>query len=232
MIPRSFLAALCLVTACAPALLAQDIPPEPAASAEPAAEAETTPGASCRATVNATEVTIPLATDAETTPSITRRETLMNWPGNALSRWRGKAPACNSAQLIAYLGQTVPVEDIDGYCLTPSDTGDYLLVPGPRNYRGQCRKTTCERVNASKADALAMTGAMAGKVGAVVTHPGVKAVSHGSGAMILSGTGAAITGTLTTAGSTVLGALAAPVALTAAAVSVVAVGGALYVCQE
>lgn len=196
------------------------------ASALPAQEADPN---LCQATVNETEVIVDRSlVDSE----ITRREALLAWPDKAINRWRGTLPTCNSAELISHLAGTVPAEEIDGYCLATSETGEYVLLPGPRNYRGLCRKTTCERVNATRDDAVAMTGSVARGVRDVATHPGTKAVTHGSGAMILSGTGASITTTLSTAGSTALTALTAPVALTAAAVTVVAVGGALYVCQD
>ncbi|MGB3313767.1 MAG: hypothetical protein WBB85_05105 [Albidovulum sp.] len=69
-------------------------------------------------------------------------------------------------------------------------------------------------------------------VGLAERFSGIAAVAQqGSGAVILSGTGGQLAGALTNLGSTAMAMLTAPATLTAAAVTVVAVGGTLYVCH-
>lgn len=92
----------------------------------------------------------------------------------------------------------------------------------------------CDRVNATREEALAIVGFGAGAsagASAATAAAGVTAVTHSSGAVILTGSSGYIAGTLGTIGSGLLAFLTAPATLTAAAVSVVAVGGAVYVCR-
>lgn len=93
----------------------------------------------------------------------------------------------------------------------------------------------CERVNASKEVALAVSGLSAGAGAAttgIMAAVGVTAVTHSSGAVILAGTSGYIGGILGTAAASVLGILSAPVVVAGSAVVLVAVGGAVYVWQE
>lgn len=95
-------------------------------------------------------------------------------------------------------------------------------------------KSICERVNNSKDAALAIAGLGAGASGgaaAAASAAGVTAVTHSSGAVILTGASGYIAGTLGTIGASVVAVLTAPATLIAAGVSVVAVGGAVYVCK-
>lgn len=98
----------------------------------------------------------------------------------------------------------------------------------------QPSKTLCERVNASKDAAIAIAGLGAGASGgatAAASAAGVTAVTHSSGAVILTGASGYIAGTLGTIGAAALAVLTAPATLTAAVVSVVTVGGAVYICK-
>lgn len=109
---------------------------------------------------------------------------------------------------------------------------------GERDAYLNCKKPTktfCERVNDSKDAAIAIVGVGAGATGGASVAAGaagVSAVAHSSGAVILTGSGGYIAGTLGSLGAGALAVLTAPATLTAAAVSVVAVGGAVYVCRE
>lgn len=108
---------------------------------------------------------------------------------------------------------------------------------GEANAYGVCKTPTkafCARVNDTKAAALAITGFTTGTIGGTVgatTATGTTVVAHSSGAAILTGSGGYVAGTLGTIGTTVIGILTAPATIAAAAVSVVAVGGAVYVCS-
>ncbi|MDP1548245.1 MAG: hypothetical protein Q8L87_19700 [Anaerolineales bacterium] len=109
---------------------------------------------------------------------------------------------------------------------------------GERNAYLECRepsRTFCERVNDSKDAAIAITGVAAGATGGATlatAGTGVTAVAHSSGAVILTGAGGYIAGTLASIGAGALAILTSPITITATAVSVVAVGGAVYICKE
>jgi len=97
------------------------------------------------------------------------------------------------------------------------------------------KKSFCERVNETKAAAMAIAGAAAGAVGGASTAAGaagVTAVAHSSGAVILTGTSGYIAGTLGGVGATSLAVLTAPATAVAATVSVVTVGGAVFLCRD
>ena len=125
------------------------------------------------------------------------------------------------------------------FCMSYDEEQDTLVgfSEGERDAYLICKEPSvplCDRVNATKDEALAIVGIGAGATAgasAAVGAAGVTAVTHSSGAVILTGSSGYIAGTLGTVGSGLLAVLTAPAALTAAAVSVVAVGGAVYVCQ-
>ncbi|MDO5648771.1 hypothetical protein [Paracoccus sp. (in: a-proteobacteria)] len=133
------------------------------------------------------------------------------------------------------LRSLTPELDDDGrqpFCLRMDASGDSVMGYdlGDRDAWGRCRaprKTACERVNATKDAAAAMTGAAAR-----ATVSGLQALPDGSGAVILSGSGEAITGALGTIGGAASAIAASPALIAGTAVSVVAVGGAVYACRE
>ena len=188
----------------------------------------------CLATINGSEVTVEY--EPGSAAPVTRRERALGWPGKAWNRAWGTPPACDSGVVIAYLGQTLAADEIEGYCLAEEDeTGTFLLVPGERNFRGRCRKTACQRVNAAADDALAASGALARTVTDVATGRSdsrLSAVAHSSGAAILSGNAGPLSAALSGIGPGVMAILTAPATLAAAAVSVVTIGGAVYVCHD
>ncbi|WP_153145326.1 hypothetical protein [Dechloromonas sp. H13] len=107
---------------------------------------------------------------------------------------------------------------------------------GRRDAYGQCKKPgkICETVNATKDEALAIVGLGAGAAGGATlatSAAGITAVTHSSGAVILTGSAGYIAGTLGTVAASVVSVLTAPATLVGATVSVVAVGGAVYLCK-
>lgn len=106
---------------------------------------------------------------------------------------------------------------------------------GERDAYVRCKKpskSVCERVNGTKEGLIAVAGVGAGATAgasAAASAAGVTAVSHSSGAVILTGSSGYIAGTLGSLGSGALAVLTAPATLTAAAVTVVGVGGAVLV---
>jgi hypothetical protein len=128
------------------------------------------------------------------------------------------------------------------FCLVYDSEGDTItgFAQGDRDAFLMCKepsKPLCERVNDSKDAAMAIAGFGAGTAAAAAgtqaaaTAAGVSAVAHSSGAVILTGSAGYIAGTLGTIGATALSILTAPATLAAATVTVVAVGGAVYVCS-
>ncbi len=93
----------------------------------------------------------------------------------------------------------------------------------------------CEVVSNNTEKFAAVVGLGAGATGtaAMATSGlGITAVTHSSGAVILTGSSGYIAGTLGALGSSALAFLTAPLTLSAAAVSVVAVGGTVYYCSS
>lgn len=141
------------------------------------------------------------------------------------------------AVIEALLPELSPIER-SAFCLMyDEEGGEYVgYAEGERDAYLKCKEASvplCDRVNATKEEALAIVGIGAGAsagASAAASAAGVTAVTHSSGAVILTGSSGYIAGTLGTVGSGLLAILSAPVTLTAAAVSVVAVGGAVYVC--
>ncbi len=120
----------------------------------------------------------------------TRRERLLGWPGRQLDRVRGMAPACDGAVTSTFLSAIAVLDDAAGQCLAcdPVDEG-YILVPGPRKFRGRCARTVGARVNMLRGDSFAL----AARIGALVTgreivspRDGLATVARTSGAMLLT----------------------------------------------
>jgi hypothetical protein len=192
----------------------------------------------CVATVNGAPLAIdPAAQGASGESGV--RERLLAWPGRRLNQALGRAPTCDSETLIAYLGATVPPEEIDGYCLSEQGDSGFILVPGERNFRGRCTTTACDKVNTTADAALNVAGTIATGVAndllgveeAPETGVENRGLMHASGAAILTGTTGYISANLGTIGSGLATALSTPAVLAASAVTVVAVGGAVYVCR-
>ncbi|MCE6950545.1 hypothetical protein LAZ29_06360 [Cereibacter sphaeroides] len=103
------------------------------------------------------------------------------------------------------------------------------FAEGKRDAYVHCAQPTgafCEKVNASAETARKVAGA-AGRV-----LNGVHAVENSAGAVVLSGSTGSVSAALSNLGATALPIVSAPATLAAAAVTVVAVGGAVYVCSE
>jgi hypothetical protein len=124
------------------------------------------------------------------------------------------------------------------FCLLFDEDRDTYrgFMVGARDAWLGCRSPAagfCRHVNATRDTALAVTGALAQAVTAPAPDDtaGSSVLDAASGALIASGAGSYITSTLGAAASSALATLTAPATLTAAAVTVGAVGGAVYVCN-
>lgn len=187
----------------------------------------------CRAEVNGQEVVVDYENDEVKDFSVSRRESLSRLPQRTWNWAWGTPPTCNSTVLIEYLGQALAADEIDDYCLDPSEGSGFILVPGERTYRGRCAKTTCERVNTTAREATNLAGFFAGTLlGTNETGQTLKTVTHSTGATYLLGNGSALSGAFQSAGGAVATALSAPTVLAATAASVAVVGGVVYVCSD
>lgn len=188
----------------------------------------------CASVVNGEALRFDRETFLENRDGVTRRERLLTWPGRQWDGLRGREPECDSQTLIRYLSLTIPADQIDGYCLSEVDDLGHLLIPGERNFRGRCTGTVCEVVNTSAEAAVNVTGTAARAVAEQTLNRegGVGGLLHTSGAAILTGQATTISSTLGSIGTAMGAALSTPAVLAATAVTVVAVGGAVYVCRD
>ncbi|KAF0674850.1 hypothetical protein [Profundibacterium mesophilum] len=189
----------------------------------------------CLAHVNAQEIVIDRDLLGDEVPKASLARRALGWPSRKLDALKGDYPECGPEILIRSLAQTVPEDEVAGYCLAEDPEQGWLLVPGERGARGRCAKTACERVNGAK------TAAINTAVKAIDLSRGpepdpdgsdMDAVLHSSGAAILKGSSSYILGALGSAASGAGAALSAPAVIAAASVSLVAVGGAVYLCSE
>ncbi len=187
---------------------------------------------SCAARVNAQELI--LVPEAMGAPSPGLRERLLMWPQRSWDRAWGERVACDSAAVMHFLATTMRLDQTEGYCLAQDDAQGWLLVPGARNFRGRCTRTVCDRVNIL-ADGMAALGtAMLGlATGREIETDAdaVTAVAHGTGAVLVSGRASAVAASLGQAGAALGTALATPSAAAGTAVTVIGVGGAVYLCS-
>lgn len=118
------------------------------------------------------------------------------------------------------------------FCLRHDKASDSVIGYdlGTRDARGRCQgsaRSVCQRVNQTRRAASAITAAAARGV-----IDGARALPDGSGAVILSGTQGHISAALSSIGGAAAAMAASPAIVAGAAVSVVAVGGAVYACRD
>ncbi len=192
--------------------------------------------AQCHAQVNGSEMIVDFDRSTDIAQEITRREALFRGPGRLWAWTRGDLPTCNSSVLMTALATELGADDTEGFCLAWVDeTDSYVLAPGQRNYRGRCTGTVCQFVNAAKDEVTAAGGAVLQVTGvtAAVQDPlgtGVRALSHGSGALMATGQSGSLASFFSGTGSTLAATLSTPAVATAGTVTAVIGGGALFVC--
>ena len=145
---------------------------------------------------------------------------------------------CPAAVVIAHQLPDLGPEQRQIFCATTDPaTGHGPPSLGPRDAYGRCvgPSRTCQAVNTTRDTALDLTGladvtdaeAARSRLTSTLT-----AVTHWSGATILSGNAGTVTGLLSSVGGTIGTALGSPVLLAGAAASVVVVGGAVWLCSD
>ena len=138
---------------------------------------------------------------------------------------------CPSYVVLRSLTPELDDDQRQPFCLRHDDQTDSVAGYdlGERDAWGRCKTasaTLCSRVNQVSGGAAAL-----GSTAARKSVQGLRALPDGSGAVIVSGTGSAISGALASLGGAAAAVAASPVLLTGAAVSVVAVGGTVYACR-
>lgn len=186
-----------------------------------AAQAEPT---LCTARINARDV--PLAYDPKE-PGLrdhfSRREIFFTSWGR---------DTCPSYVVLRSLTPDLTDDERAPFCLRHDKASDSIIGYdlGRRDAHGRCQAPAggvCQRVNQTRNAAVAITGAAAR--GAI---DGAMALPDGSGAVILSGSQGYVTGVLSSIGGAAAAMASSPAIVAGAAVSIVAVGGAVYACQE
>jgi hypothetical protein len=141
---------------------------------------------------------------------------------------RGRA--CPAAIVITYLLPDLSAAEREVFCANyDAATGSHSRpAEGRRDAFGRCVEPsrTCELVNTTKDSAVALTGIGAEAVEG--RRAALSAVTHWSGAMILSGNAGSIANLLGAAGTTI----ASPAMLAGAAASLVVIGGAVWLCSD
>jgi hypothetical protein len=136
------------------------------------------------------------------------------------------------------LNPTITYAEMQPFCLRyDPERATYSGVGvGKRNARLLCRTQgpgLCRYVNETREAALAVAGMgtrlMTG-MNASAAAAGVSAAADASGAVVLSGPAGYLSEAFASAGASALSLLTAPGTLTATAVTVVVVGGAVYAC--
>lgn len=183
----------------------------------------------CSATINNTSKQIEFDTDSdEYLENTTFREIFFS----------GYDGSCPGFIVLKHMTPTLSSKEREMFCAEYDKKNKVYLgfSQGVRDAYGKCKKTgkICKAVNSSKNEALAIVGlgtmATGGATGGAAIL-GITAVTHSSGAVILTGSAGYLAGTLGTAAAGVVAALTAPAAIIATTVSVVAVGSAVYLCK-
>lgn len=189
-----------------------------------AAQAETK---ACLTSINGVEMAVMYDTrDASLQENRTTREKLFGSYGKI---------TCPGFVTLREMTPGLTDQELTPFCLTyDRDRETYTGFDlGERDAWLGCKAPSgrfCRTVNATKETA----GQIAGSIGRAATGGGAgdgqSFLDTRSGALIASGAGSYVSSVLGSAASSAIAALSAPATMTAAAVSVVAVGGAVIVC--
>lgn len=154
-------------------------------------------------------------------------------------RFLRRGQACPGAVVITYLMPDLSAKEREVFCANydPKTRSHSLPAQGRRDSLGRCVEPskTCKLVNTTKDEAMTLMGmgqqAEDGS-GTGLLSSSISAITHSSGAMILSGNAGSMASLLTSAGTTIGAAVSTPAVLVGAAASVVVIGGAVYLCSD
>ena len=182
----------------------------------------------CEANIKGQNKTITFDSDDEYIENATFRQIFR-------SAWDN---SCPGFIVLRQLTPSLTAAERGAFCAEyDKNTKSFLgISQGERNAYGECKNPgkICKAVNASKKEALAIVGIGAtasGGTTAGAALAGVTAVTHSSGAVILTGSAGYLAGTLGTVAASVVSILTAPVTIIGATVSVIAVGSAVFICN-
>lgn len=212
--PRATVRAACLAAALA-------------AAASQAAAQEAAQQAVCTASIEGEDVEI--THDSALTPAPSRLDWLFGG---------SEDDSCAPEVVLAHLTPLLTEEERMPFCLMVDAEAETVtgFSQGERKGDLTCRTPSafCERVNGTRDAALGLAGIDL-EDGLVENAAGVSgrisAVRDAAGNTIVQGAAGLVSGTLGSLGATTLSALTAPAAVAAATVTVVAAGGAVYVCR-
>lgn len=154
-------------------------------------------------------------------------------------RFFSRRNTCPGAVVITYLMPDLTAEERLVFCANydPDAQSHSQPAQGRRDAFGRCTEPsrTCKLVNTTKQEAMALVGigeqTEKGRLSDRMSST-VSAVTHSSGAMVLSGNTASLSGLLSSAGTAIGTALSTPAVLAGAAASVVVIGSAVYLCSD
>lgn len=137
---------------------------------------------------------------------------------------------CPGAVVITYLMPELTADQRTVFCANydPKTRSHSQPAQGQRDSFGRCVEPsrTCALVNTTRQEAAQLIGlGTQGERRDGLLPSAISAVTHTSGAMILSGNTGAITGLLSSV-------MSAPAVMAGAAASVVVIGGAIYLCSD
>lgn len=185
---------------------------------------------SCQTSVNG--ALVPLVYDADNAAL----KEAMSYQERALGGW-GKID-CPALVTLRYLTPELDDTERAPFCLTyDADAKTYTgFSEGERSAYLICHtsKSLCQRVNDSADTAMAIVGfgnEATAQANAVTETVNSNPLTRRSGAVILSGATDYLLGALGSTGASALAILTAPATMAAATVSLVAIGGAVYVCK-
>ncbi len=142
---------------------------------------------------------------------------------------------CPGAVVVAFLTPELTPAERQVFCSNYDARTRSHSMPaqGRRDAYGRCVEPsrTCRLVNTTRDQAMDLVGLGEEAENRTLTSrvsSTVSAVTHSSGAMVLSGNAGTLTGLLSSAGA----AIGAPTMLAGAAASVVVIGGAVYLCGD
>lgn len=154
-------------------------------------------------------------------------------------RYFTRSRTCPGAVVITYLMPDLTAAERLVFCANydPKTKSHSMPAQGRRDAFGRCVEPskTCRLVNTTKQQALELMGIGEQAENGTLTSrlsSTVSAVTHASGAMVLSGNTTSISSILASAGTTIGTAISAPTVLVGAAASLVVISGAVYLCSD
>ncbi|MGY6548302.1 MAG: hypothetical protein ACXIU7_04750 [Roseinatronobacter sp.] len=151
-------------------------------------------------------------------------------------RFLRRGQDCPGSVVITYLTPDLTAAEREVFCANfdPETRSHSQPALGRRDAFGRCTEPsrTCAVVNATRDETAALMGLDRPGGGRALLSATLSTVTHSSGALILSGNAATLTGMFSSAGAAAGTVAASPALLAGAAASLVVIGGAVYMCAD